>query len=523
MPDPTTITLHWVDILIIFVFLAAMILVGIYHSRKQDSLMQFFLARRGMTWIPVGISLMAALNSGMDYLNTPSVVINYGWLIVLVSLSWLVIYPYVFFIILPMLRRLDVMSLYEFIGLRFGERAYTLTSVIFLFWRLSWMAMALYVPCLAITTAIGRADLLIPLIIILGAVVTFYTMMGGIKTVIWNNVAQFGIMMAGLVIVLTIVLNRVEGGVSAIFANFFNPGIGNFPNPSIETTTFFGKVWSYLSIPLVLPAFILGFFVRMVGFTSDQVMTQRFGTAKSISHARRSFLITAISDSIWMTTLFFIGLALATYLKAGGIMPQWVMENPDRILPRFMAEVFPVGLTGFVLAAILAASLSSIDSAINSITTVCIVDFYRRLILGRSRKDAPETAEEQHRQVKISRIVTVAVGALGITLSCNVKNIGTLFYISGKLIGTFIGPMLAIFWLGMFAKRSNSFSVILGSIVGVTTAALLSFFSPISPQWIAPIGLALTLLVGYFFGSSKYTEKAKRWNWFSIVKTELKT
>jgi len=287
----------------------------------------------------------------------------------------------------------------------------------------------------------------------------------------------------------------------------------------------------------------------LVGFTSDQVMIQRFATARTIRQARKSFTITAVSDSVWMLALFFVGLALATYVMGGGPVPEWVVANPDRVFPYFMAKVFPIGVTGFVLAAILAASLSSIDSALNSMTTVGMVDFYNRLIVGRSREGIPDDPAGQRRQVFISRIATVLFGVLGISLSCFARNFGTLFHIANSLLGTFMGPMLAIFWLGMFTRRCNSFSAILGGTIGTLSAVSLAFIGPvsrsewassviaaasgpdglyvlqsigsISSAWIGPVGLFSTLLFGLLFGSLKDTDRADRWNWFGIVKTPL--
>jgi SSS family transporter len=526
-----TINLHPIDIGIVVAYMAALVLIGLYHSGKQASLLDFFMAHKGMSWIPVGISLMAALNSGMDYLNTPSAVIRLGWLNILVSGSWLIIFPYMFFIVIPMFRRLDTMSVYEYIGLRFGDHMRTFTSVIFVLWRLSWMAGALYVPCLALTTAVGQKDWLVPMIITIGTIVTFYTMMGGIKAVIWNDVTQFILMMTGLVVTLVVVLSHVEGGVSVMFAEMFTEGLENKPNPNIDTSTWYGNVWSYFTIDLVIPGLILAWFVRLGGFTSDQVMIQRFSTAKSLRHARQSFLITAVSDIVWMTLLFMVGVALVIYIKGSGDLPDWVTENTDRIFPYVMAEIFPVGVTGLVLAAILAASLSSVDSAINSLTTVGMVDFYRRLYLGREDGTLEETPEEQRRQVWLSRILTVIVGAAGVTLACYVENFGTLFDVLTKVLSGFMAVMLAIFWLGMFTRRATTASTITGALVGVTVALFLGYpgllsFGYLSEKligviWVAPATLLTTLLVGVLLGTSQPDAAAQRWNWRAIMKTKL--
>jgi len=158
----------------------------------------------------------------------------------------------------------------------------------------------------------------------------------------------------------------------------------------------------------------LSWFVRLGGFTSDQVMIQRFSTAKTLSHARRSFLI--------------------------------------------------------------------------------------------------------------SRILTVLVGVVGILLAYFVRELGTLFDVMSKVLGTFMGVMLGIFWLGMFTKRATMISAIMGAGVGWTAALFMGFCKPLAVGaiWIAPLALSITMILGVVFGTSQYTEGARRWNWFAIMRTELK-
>ena len=522
------VTLHPIDIAIVIAYMAMLILIGLYHSGKQDSLLDFFMAHKGMTWIPVGVSLMAALNSGLDYLNVPSTVVRLGWIYILIVGSWLVIYPYMFFVVIPMFRRLNTMSAYEYLGLRFGEGMRTFAACIFVAWRFSWLAGALYVPCLALTTAVGHPEWLVPMIVTLGTIVTFYTMLGGIKAVIWNDASQFVLMMTGLVVTLAVVVSHVDGGMAAVLSETFTEGLDNKPAPDIDTSTWYGRLWSYFSIEIVLPGIILSWFVRLGGFTSDQVMIQRFSTAKTIAHARRSFLLTAIADTAWMVLLFLVGVALITYIRAGGELPAWVMERTDRIFPYVMADIFPIGVTGLVLAAILASSLSSVDSAINSLTTVGMVDFYRRLYLGRTKSDVEESPQEQRRQVWLSRMLTIAVGALGIVLSCNVESLGNLFDVLVKVLGSFMAVMLAIFWLGMFTHRATSAGTITAAMVGVGVAMLLGYPEAIGlPNlligtiWVAPITLFVTLTLGVVLGTSQPDEAALRWNWRAIMQTEL--
>ena len=137
-----------------------------------------------------------------------------------------------------------------------------------------------------------------------------------------------------------------------------------------------------------------------------------------------------------MTALSFIGIALFTYYSQIGELPAGFGENTDKIFPTFMSEMFPVGVTGLVIAAIIAASLSSIDSALNSMTAVCMLDFVDRLYLQWTTPDVRKTSEMNRTQVRISRAITIILGIIGITLACNVDRLGTILEIGNKLIAS---------------------------------------------------------------------------------------
>src|SRR5262249_19030636 len=217
---PTTVmtqTPHAIDIVIVATYLAALAGVGVFFSRRQLNLNDFFLGRQSMAWLPVGLSLMAALNSGIDYLMQPSSTIKYGLILLVGTSSWLVLYPWVAYVTAPFYRRLQVYTAYEYLEARFAVRVRTLAAAIFVVWRLGWMATAIYVPCLAISAATGGTIPLVPTIIVLGAVVTLYAALGGVQAVIWNDVVQFCVRFGGLAAVVWIATASVPGGVGAIW------------------------------------------------------------------------------------------------------------------------------------------------------------------------------------------------------------------------------------------------------------------------------------------------------------------
>ena len=223
---------HLADWIVVIVYLIAMAALGIYFSRRQTSLDRYLLAERNMGWLPVGLSLMAALNSGMDYLMQPSSTIRYGIVLTFGVLSWLVLYPWVAKVVFPFYRRLDFYTVYEYLEARFDVRVRTLAALIFLVWRLGWTATAMFVPSLAINAVTAGQVPMNETTIVIGVVVTITTMIGGIQGVIWTDVVQFFVMFGGLAATVWICWASVPGGFSEIWQSALNAGLLH-PSPAM--------------------------------------------------------------------------------------------------------------------------------------------------------------------------------------------------------------------------------------------------------------------------------------------------
>jgi SSS family solute:Na+ symporter len=461
---------HLVDWLIVGAYFLSMALVGIYFSRRQKSLDHYLRAEQSMGWLPVGLSLMAALNSGMDYLMQPSSTIKYGVVLVLGITSWLALYPWVAKVVFPFYHRLNFYTVYEYLEARFDVRVRTLAAVIFLLWRLGWMATAMYVPSLAINAASGGQVDLNTMTIIVGALVTLYTMLGGIEAVIWNDVAQFCIMFGGLAATVVIVWSTIPGGLSEIWS--VNAAAGKLdwwpPLVAPATTGVLPHVKSFFEQPVTLITLLTALIVgRMAQYTSDQVMVQRLQTTRSLKDARSAFIVNAAGDALWMIGLSFVGFALFAYFQHAPLPPEFAT---DKLVPYFMSLAFPAGAVGLVIAAIMAASLSSIDSAINSCTSVAVIDIYNRVWKGADVRAATMTPVEEREQVLVSRIATVFFGALGTTLACNVSRIGSLLEINAKVVNAFTGPLFGIVLLAMFSRRASSAAALGAGVAGALAA-----------------------------------------------------
>jgi SSS family solute:Na+ symporter len=258
---------------------------------------------------------------------------------------------------------------------------------------------------------------------------------------------------------------------------------------------------------------------RMASYTSDQIMVQRLQTTRSLKDARQAFIVNAAGDALWMFALSFVGLALFAYFQAHALPEHFAT---DKILPYFMSLTFPPGVVGLVIASIMAASLSSVDSAINSCTSVVVLDIYTRLIRGRETRHAqsPRSDDEEGHDVLVSRIATVAFGIAGTILAMNVSKIGNLLEIANKLINAFAGPLFGIYILAMFSRRATSGAALAAGIAGSATSYYVAYLSRIGFMWPSTLGFVSTVAVGLAIAAvarTRPSDAALRLTWRSVM------
>jgi solute:Na+ symporter, SSS family len=272
-----------------------------------------------------------------------------------------------------------------------------------------------------------------------------------------------------------------------------------------------------INVTAILFAIVVG---RMAGYTSDQVMVQRFQTTRSLDDSRRAFVVNAASDALWMFGLSFVGLALLAYFNHHELPPEFAS---DRIVPYFMSIAFPAGAVGLVIAAILASSLSSIDSAINSCTSVMVIDIYDRLFLKRRAGAAARApGGDDRRQVFVSRLATLVFGLSGTLLATTVSRIGSLLEIANKLINAFSGPLFGIYLLAMFSRRATSGPALAAGVLGTLTSYVVAYHSSIGFMWPSTFGLAATLLAGQaltLLSRSRPSAAALELTWRAVTHT----
>jgi len=471
----------FLDYLLLFAYLLVMVSIGVWVGRGQKDTREYFLAGRSMGWFPLGISTIASLYSAISYMGTPSEYFTHGAKFAVQMLAAFPSAVVVIFVFMPFYHRLQVYTAYEYLEKRFSVTVRSLASSVFILWRILWMGTAIYVPSLVLHTVTGFA--LIETIVAVGTVATLCTVLGGMRAVIWTDVVQFFVLFCGSILALWVVSSAV-GGISGIWTVAEAGGRTRVLDWSLDPTVRI-TTWG---------AFLSGLVAHLGTYGTDQVSVQRYLSARSLKVMQQSFLMNMGGGFPLGLMMISIGLGLfAFYHLNPGQLPADIQG--DRVFPYFIASQMPAGLRGIMIAAILAAAMSSIDSGLNSVTTAIMNDFVKRF--GWSLAwISPWLPGPGSVELAFSRLLTLGLGSLVTVLACYVGQLGSIVEIAATIVDSFTGPMLGVFLLGMLTRRTESRGAFLGLLLGTLTTAGFIFYSSVSFLWYAPIGVCTTLLVG---------------------------
>ena len=513
------------DMVIAIGYVLGIITIGVYFSKKHKSPKDFLLAGRSMGWLPVGLSLMATLTSAVGYMSFPAGAFKSGLILLWMAMAIPLSFPVVVYVFMPFYHKLRVYTAYEYLERRFNDKVRALASIIFILWRVTWMAAVIYVPSYVLNTVSGGAIPLIPSILVLGFIATLNTTLGGIKAVMWGDVVHSFIMFTSMIIAIILVILAVPGGVTEIWQTLAAAGktdmIGAIAG--FSEAGFWEKLRLLLITDFTILSIILSYTVQKMGnYCVDQAMVQRYLTAKSLPTSQKGFAANAGAYLLYVFLVTFIGAGLFAVTKHF-VFPAGL--KVDQIFPYFIANFMPVGLTGIMVAAIYGASLSSFDSGINSCATAILNDFYGRYRLKVYNLEAGNvSAQEAERRLKIARISTVTIGLLVTFLAFFVGQLGDIFVYSQKLINMFTGPLFGVFVLGMFTKRATAPAVLIAGFIGFVMGSLMVFAKKwgidslaVGVLWPAALSFLITVTLGYLLSfilgrnteeSHNYTRKA---------------
>ena len=460
------------DVLIIVIYLIAMVLVGVYFSRKNKSTDDFTKAAGKIPGWAIGISIYATFLSSNTFLGVPGKAYGGNWNAFVFSLSmpfaaWLAAKYFV-----PFYRSTGEVSAYTNLEKRFGPWARTYAVFCFLLTQLARIGSIFFGISLTLQALTGYN--MVAIMLVTGICIVIYTVMGGIEAVIWTEVVQGVLKTIGALIIIWLVVKEVPGGLSTIYSEAM-------ANQKLSLGTFeFDLVSSSFWVIL-----LYGFFINLNNFGMDQNYVQRYHTAKSAQEANKSIWL-CVWIYVPVSLLFFvIGTCLYVYYQQHpalieGIKLQAAMERlglpmghtevqtlaaqmvpadyGDKVMPHFMVNMIPTGILGLIISALLSAAMSTISSGMNASATVFTEDIYKRYINKRNNEKI---------NLKVLYTATVLVGVLG--MCCGIAMIGvkSLLDIWWTLSGIFAGGMLGLFLLGLIGKNVQNKAAIISVIVGV--------------------------------------------------------
>ncbi|MDA3926472.1 MAG: sodium/solute symporter [Kiritimatiellae bacterium] len=486
------------DYIVMAGYLLAILGMGAYFMRRQESTSEYFLGSRRMHWFPIAISMFASVLSAISYIACPAEAYNHGMTMSLKSVFVILGIPPAIYLFVRFFRGLSITTAYEYLEGRFGVSVRLTTAGLFLILRSFHLGVVLFASAVVLEPATGW-----PIwfsVLLVGVISTAYTTMGGISSVIWTDVLQFFVLVGGVLIVIG----------SVMFANSIDPvEIWNFAKEHGHTFNALGDREFYSFNPYVRLSLwgmvISSIFTKLSLAGSDQVVIQRYLSTRNEKDATRSLLWGTVLGAPVMFLLYFAGLALFWFYS---VHPDRALPNMlgDHVLPHYISTELAPGVGGMIMAAIIAAVMSTVDSGLNSLATCTTVDFYKRIF----KKEA-----DDRQSLRFAKISTIAWGllsmgsaALLIMLFGAERQQNPLIYISEVTLGFFSGILLGVFLLGVVTRRANSFGVMLGMVAGLIAALSVTapyYFCELPPDaprlsffWINIIGCIATCVVGYF-------------------------
>jgi SSS family solute:Na+ symporter len=443
-----------IDTAILIVYGLVLVGMGVYFFKKSKTSEQFMVAGRGIPAWAAGLAVMSAYTSSISYIAVPGKAFDDNWHPLIFALAAIPVAWFVTKYVVPYYRKKNIISVYGYLEEKIGTWARIYASLSFVLFMIGRTAVILYLSSLLLSSFVA-IDIRM-LIIVIGIVTIIYTLMGGMEAVIWTDVMQSVIMIGGIIFIGILLTKEVFSKPDFLIQNAFDAG-----KFSLGETTFSLKsrtIWVMI---------IYGVSENIRNLVADQNYTQKYCSVPDEKKAKRSIWI-AMLIYLPLTALFlYIGTALFSFYSGPDHTLGEAITRGDQVFPHFIATQLPVGVKGLIIAAILAASMSTIDSALNCSATVLFVDYYKKFF-------NPSASEKQ--SVLFLRLTTVVWGIAGIACALLLINAKSALDIWWIIAGIFGGGILGLFLLGIFNVKITQTQGIVSVLFSILIIIWGSFF-----------------------------------------------
>lgn len=474
--------LNALDVAVIAAYLACVTLFGMRFRRQEGTLRGYFLAGQQIPWWAIALSIVAAETSTLTIISVPGIAYDGDFRFLQLVFGYLVGRVVICVLLIPQYFRGSLVTAYQLIERRFGQRLRSLTAGLFLITRAAAEGVRIFAVAIVVGIALrgvlgGLSDFQrdVAAIALVSLLTMIYTFKGGMAAVIWTDVVQLMVYLSGSLVALGTLLHGIPGGWHAAFAAAAAAGKFRLFDFSFDVHAGY-TFWAGI---------IGGAFLTTASHGTDQLIVQRLLAARNRRQANLALLSSGVMVLAQFALFLLIGAMLFVYYRAHG--PAVSFARPDTIFPLFVVTHMPHGLSGLLISAILAAAMGNLSAALNSLSSTTIVDFYSRL--------RPEAGEEE--KVRLSRLATVAWCAVLFLLAIAARRGGRVLEMGLSIASVTYGALLGVFLLGVLTRRTSEQAAMTGMVCGFALNIYLWQCTAIPFMWYVPLGSALTFAVGY--------------------------
>jgi SSS family solute:Na+ symporter len=475
--------IHPLDLAIVIAYLLGVTALGMRFRRGQQNATDYFLGGRTAPWWALAFSIVATETSTLTIIGTPA--ISYGANLTFLQLifGYLLGRVLIVLLLLPGYFRGEFFTAYALIEKRFGERMRAVAASTFLITRAIAEGVRVSAIALVVSVVLGTSEKLAVVIVI--ALTALYTFEGGMKAVIWTDVAQLLIYLTGSAATFLVLLHRIPGGWSEVTQ------VAAAAGHKLQVLDF---SWNLATKYTFWSGLIGGAFLTMATHGTDQIIVQRLLAARNESDSRRALLTSGVIVLVQFTIFLLIGVLLFVFAQHTPLLA--VNERTDRILPLFLVREMPVGLAGLLLASIVAVAMSNASGSLNSLAASSVLDFAK--LRGQSADPA--------RFLRLSRGMTLVWGL--VLMGFGFVKWGPLLETGLTVASLPFGSLLGLFLLGTLDGSANARGALVGMIAGLSTILCVFQFTSVAYTWYFMIGGLVTFFVGAMIsrivtGSSK--------------------
>jgi SSS family transporter len=464
--------LNHLDLAIITLYLAGITLFGLRFRKRQRTLRDYFLADRNIPWWAIALSIVAAETSTLTIISIPGLAYDSDLKFLQVVMGYVVGRVIISFVLLPHYFRGDLFTAYELIERRFGKGLRTLTASLFLLTRAAAEGVRVYAVSIVVTIALGTGE--IASIAIITALTLIYTFEGGLAAVIWTDVVQTAIYVGGTLLGVFTILHLVPGGWTAIHDLASSAG-------KLQVFDFAPDFWKVYTFWAGL---IGGAFLTTASHGTDQLIVQRLLAARNQRQSVTALLASGVAIFVQFALFLIVGIMLWAYYQ----LPSATFGKADYIYPKFIVSRLPHGISGLLVAAILAAAMSNLSAALNSLSSSSMMDFYLRR--------HPNT--DDRTQLRLSRVSTFVWALVLFALAIlSLHKVARVIEVGLTIASVAYGALLGVFLLGVLTKRANQTGAAIGMFFGFCTELYLWQWTRVPWTWYVAIGTAVTFAIGY--------------------------